>query len=781
MTRKPPLILPLLALLLLAGCAGAPRQRDAAVAARAHELTVSVEDEQRYRAQLQQNPTGLPAAEARYFLGQAAFNRGQYPAADELFRETVKRHPGTGWDSNAYFMHAFCLERLGQLGPALDAYEALAKLDKGWQDLPEQARKAGERLVRERLDRAGLESQAATRVQGPFAPLLHFRLAEERLRAGELQRFLDAVEEHRVRYPASPWQMELERMTGEAYRKVPIRPRALGLMVPTGGEAARFGLEVQQGVQLALDQANTRLAEAERFTLARVDEGSTTAQAVAAARRLVEDDKVIGILGPLFSEAADAAATVAARYRSPLLSPSAARPGLAKDNPFFFRNCITNEKQARQMADHALLALRLQRLGVLYPDTAYGRGCAEAFRFRVEELAGTVAAYVSYTAGTQDFKQAMLDLGGVDPGIYKEAESEGRKELQAGVERACSGLGETIVKVLQAAAGPAPEAKPTPLPKGVPTTAPTPVLRLAVVDLACDSPAAALNSGRALSDRFRRTLALLEEQGLQVLPPGQAFDWMARNRLAPEDLNPSGAAALARALNAQLVLAGTVAEQVPDLALLAARAAKGGAAGAKAQRELERAQRWQTFTVTAQLIDAASTSVLAVRGFDFTKLRPLSSNAQALQALYIPAQKAVEVMQIAPNLVFHELRLPLLGSNSWHRGELLREAEALEGARFTTAFFAGSPQPEVQAFVKAYQEKYAAAPTDLAAQAYDAARMVLEACLKGATTREDLRAALQDLGAYPGVSGETSFTASRDAVKKLPLLEIKGGEFLQVP
>jgi ABC-type branched-subunit amino acid transport system substrate-binding protein len=770
--------LPLLSL-ILAGCAGAPLARDAAGAARAHGLSVSADEEASYQRLLKESPASPQAGEARYFVAQAAFNRGEAAKAQALFEDCARQDSLSGWGGNAAFMAALCLERQSRLPEALAAYEALQGQAQVRADILAQARQNAERLIRERFDLAGLAALAASHAAGPDADLIHSRLVEEQLKSGDLAAFFSGVDEHRSRFPGSPLQAGLDSLVGQAYRKVPIKPRVLGLMLPGSGRAERYASEALNGVQLAFDEANTGLAEAERYSFVQVDEGSNSLAAGEAARRLVEQERVVGILGPLFSDPCEGAISMTARSRVPVMSPSAPRAGLGQGDPFFFRNCITPEKGAREMADYAMLQQRFQRLGVLYPDTAYGRTLAQAFQRRVADLGGTVAASVSYTAGSLDFKDAMLALGGTDPNVAKDAEVEGRKEQQAGVEKACSNLAESILAALRVIQGPEPEAVAV-APKGVPTPEPTPALRLAVLDFACDSASASFKAGRALSDRFWRTLGSLADQGLDLKGPNASFEYMAARRMAPEALNPSGAAEVGRGLGARLVLAGSVAEVPPDWDALKAGLAQGGAAAAKAQKGVEMAGKVQVFGVSAQIIDALSGSIVATAGFDFTKLRPLPSNTHGLQAIYLPARDPGEVVQIAPNLEFYELKLPLLGADTWHSTELLREAESLEGACFTTAFFAGSARPEVERFVKAYQDRYAARPGEMAAQAYDAASIMLGCLRHGAATREDLRDALAATRGFLGVSGETSFDSSPDAVKKLPILEVKGGDFIQV-
>jgi branched-chain amino acid transport system substrate-binding protein len=104
----------------------------------------------------------------------------------------------------------------------------------------------------------------------------------------------------------------------------------------------------------------------------------------------------------------------------------------------------------------------------------------------------------------------------------------------------------------------------------------------------------------------------------------------------------------------------------------------------------------------------------------------------------------------------------------------------LEGAQFTAGFFADSTEAPVQAFVKAYKERYATLPGTLAAQAFDAAS-ILCGLLGSAANREDLRDQLETLREFKGVTGATTFGGRHDASKKLAVLQVQHGQFTQVP
>ena len=71
-------------------------------------------------------------------------------------------------------------------------------------------------------------------------------------------------------------------------------------------------------------------------------------------------------------------------------------------------------------------------------------------------------------------------------------------------------------------------------------------------------------------------------------------------------------------------------------------------------------------------------------------------------------------------------------------------------------------------------------PDILAAQAYDAAGLILRVLRDGAATREQLREGLLTIRNYAGASGTTSMTETGEAVKELFLLMVRRGAITQI-
>lgn len=116
-------------------------------------------------------------------------------------------------------------------------------------------------------------------------------------------------------------------------------------------------------------------------------------------------------------------------------------------------------------------------------------------------------------------------------------------------------------------------------------------------------------------------------------------------------------------------------------------------------------------------------------------------------------------------------------SNSYSRQLIELGGEAVEGVAFPVIFFSQSEDPKIQAFVKAYKDKYGDEPSALTAQAYDSAGIFLTAAKNvGLEDPDKLRDEINTL-AYDGVTGKTQFDKNGDVQKSFTKVVIKDGEF----
>lgn len=106
--------------------------------------------------------------------------------------------------------------------------------------------------------------------------------------------------------------------------------------------------------------------------------------------------------------------------------------------------------------------------------------------------------------------------------------------------------------------------------------------------------------------------------------------------------------------------------------------------------------------------------------------------------------------------------------------------EYVEGTVFPVAYFNESEDPQVVEFRDEFIKRFGKAPSSLAAQAYDAAGIIMEAIDHvGSKDRAAIRDYVEGIS-YDGVGGTVTFDENRDAQKVFMKLQIQDGKFVQI-
>jgi branched-chain amino acid transport system substrate-binding protein len=120
---------------------------------------------------------------------------------------------------------------------------------------------------------------------------------------------------------------------------------------------------------------------------------------------------------------------------------------------------------------------------------------------------------------------------------------------------------------------------------------------------------------------------------------------------------------------------------------------------------------------------------------------------------------------------------PMVGGDGWDSPDLVKiGGTAVENGFFTNHYSPADSRQVVKDFVKKYQAKYKEEPDALAALAYDATYIMLNAIkkagsTKGAAIRDALKTTNLDV-----VSGKVTFDANRNPIKAAVIIEIKDGK-----
>lgn len=150
-------------------------------------------------------------------------------------------------------------------------------------------------------------------------------------------------------------------------------------------------------------------------------------------------------------------------------------------------------------------------------------------------------------------------------------------------------------------------------------------------------------------------------------------------------------------------------------------------------------------------------------------------------ALFIPDAPAKAAL-IIPQLAFHNLTgLRVMGVNLWQDRALIEMADRFaEGVVFPSGFFPEQTDSAAAVFSQDFQAAYGQPPRYIEAVAYDATMVLLEALSQPGVgeSRIQLRRALTQAPPYNGLTGEGYFDSRGELYQSLPLVTVRGGDFV---
>ncbi|HLL06525.1 MAG TPA: ABC transporter substrate-binding protein [Myxococcaceae bacterium] len=147
------------------------------------------------------------------------------------------------------------------------------------------------------------------------------------------------------------------------------------------------------------------------------------------------------------------------------------------------------------------------------------------------------------------------------------------------------------------------------------------------------------------------------------------------------------------------------------------------------------------------------------------------------QAVWVPGYYT-DVGIIARQKKEMGLAVPLLGGDGWESDKLFElGGSALDGSYFSNHYSLDNPDPLLKSFVEKYQKAYGSPPDSVAALAYDAARLAVDAMKRAPDlSGKALRDAIAATKDFPGVAGKITINANRDAEKQAVVLKIVDGK-----
>jgi len=210
----------------------------------------------------------------------------------------------------------------------------------------------------------------------------------------------------------------------------------------TGGDAT-FGTSTKAGVEVAMAELATESqGKIGGLTVRTVveDDQSQAQEAATAVQKLINQDRVIAVVGEVASSRSLAGGPICQAAGVPMISPSSTNPKVTQVGDCIFRMCFLDDFQGRAVAQFAFQNLGLKKVAILKDlKSDYSAGLTEFFGDAFKKLGGTIIAEQSYQAGDQDFSAQLTAIKAKHPdaiyipGYYTEVGLIARKARELGI------------------------------------------------------------------------------------------------------------------------------------------------------------------------------------------------------------------------------------------------------------------------------------------------------------------------------------------------------------
>jgi len=193
----------------------------------------------------------------------------------------------------------------------------------------------------------------------------------------------------------------------------------IGFSIPLTGNSPKLGESARNSGELVRKQINDAGGLDVNGTKYKVefiyaDNELKPESAVQAALRLIEQDRVLGIVGPVGSGRAIPAGQICNDNRVPMISPWATNPDVTINRPYIFRACILDPAQAPAGVNFAAQQFpNLTKAAILYNvEDDYSYGLAGLFRDLWDERygKGSIVAYESCGENDKDFSVQLTRI-----------------------------------------------------------------------------------------------------------------------------------------------------------------------------------------------------------------------------------------------------------------------------------------------------------------------------------------------------------------------------------
>lgn len=188
----------------------------------------------------------------------------------------------------------------------------------------------------------------------------------------------------------------------------------IGVISIITGQGAAYGEAITNGIKLARDEVN---AKGEVVVDLKIEDSTGKAeQALSAAQKLINSEKVVAIIGPTLSTEMKVVGPEANASGVPIMGTSNTAQGITQIGKFVFRNSMPETQAIPASIGAAVKKYKLRKVALLYGnDDVFTKSGFDTMKAVTEKLGLKILTIEEFQKGQADYKAQLTKIASLKP------------------------------------------------------------------------------------------------------------------------------------------------------------------------------------------------------------------------------------------------------------------------------------------------------------------------------------------------------------------------------
>src|SRR5471030_2247153 len=185
-----------------------------------------------------------------------------------------------------------------------------------------------------------------------------------------------------------------------------------GQVAALNGPAGALGQGMREGILAAFEEANRAGGiQGRKLELKSVDDGYEPERTIEATKKIIAEDKVFALVGPVGTPTSKAGQPIATEAKVPFIGPFTGAEFLRNPYNRYVVNIRSSYFQETEAwIEHLTKDIGITKIAILYQDDAFGLAGLEGVKKAMAKRSMTLVAEGTFKRNTTAVKAALLDI-----------------------------------------------------------------------------------------------------------------------------------------------------------------------------------------------------------------------------------------------------------------------------------------------------------------------------------------------------------------------------------